>query len=386
MRRICVVTGTRAEYGLLNPLLQLLDGAPDVDLSIVASGAHLSEAHGMTVREIEADGFTIAAQVDLELGDDSALAIAASMGLGVKRFAEAFDVLSPELIVLLGDRYEMLAAAEAALVLRLPVAHIHGGERTEGTIDESIRHAITKMSHLHFTTTDEFSRRVIQLGEQPDRVFSVGAPCLDTIATLKPMVREELERSLDGFSLKPPFLLVTYHPVTLAADGQEAAVANILEALDAFPEAQVLFTGVNADTDASVIAKRIDAFVKDRPDRTKLVASLGHHRYLSAMAIADGVVGNSSSGILEAPAMGVPTVNIGERQQGRPRAASVIDCSESASDIKAAIDQALNSEMQNLAAKRQTPFGGPGAARKIFDIITEHPLDKLLMKRFHDLD
>jgi len=290
--KICIVTGTRAEYGLMRPLMQLLRDAPETELQIIATGMHLEEAFGMTVSEIENDGFDVSARVPIELNDDSATGIARSMGLATERIARAYADLKPDLLVMLGDRFEILAAAQVAMVSRIPIAHIHGGERTEGLIDEAIRHAVTKMAHLHFVTTEEFNHRVVQLGEAPDSVFTVGAPALDTIATLKPMSSSAISASLDGFALNSPLLMVTYHPVTLSLSGQETATRALLDSLTATPEARVLFTGVNADTEGGDIAALIHAWGNEPQDRARWVTSLGHERYLSTLAIADAVVGS----------------------------------------------------------------------------------------------
>ena len=384
MRKICVVTGTRAEYGLLYWLLRELQQSPDVELQLAVTGTHLSHEHGYTVQQIEQDGFEIADRVDMQLTSDSAVAISHSMGLAISGFGELFERLAPDLLVVLGDRYEILAAAQAAMLTRIPIAHIHGGETTEGAIDEAIRHALSKMSHLHFVAAEPYRQRVIQMGEQPQRVFTVGAPVLDNLAHLEWLSLDELEQALE-FKLGHSFFVVTYHPVTLASQGPEEAVDALLQALDAFPEAQLLFTGVNADPGHRVVAARIAAYVADNPMRAFAVDSLGQQRYLSALLHADLVIGNSSSGILEAPSMRLPTVNIGPRQRGRLRAPSVIDCAEETSAIVAAIEKALSEPFLELAHKGESPFGMPGAAKRIAGIISSYPLEGILFKQFHDI-
>ncbi|CAA7613607.1 GDP/UDP-N,N'-diacetylbacillosamine 2-epimerase (hydrolyzing) [Candidatus Terasakiella magnetica] len=382
-RRICVVTGTRAEYGHLKWLMHDLAEDLEVELQIIVTGTHLSPAHGMTVREIEADGLHPAARVDMLLVGDSQIAVAKSMGLGVIGFADAFERLAPQIVVVLGDRYEALAAVQAAMILRIPIAHIHGGEATEGAIDEAIRHSITKMAHLHFAAAEPYARRIVQLGEQPDRVFNFGAPGLDHIARTPFLNRKELERSLD-LALGSPLLLLTYHPVTLMDEDQSLAVTELVRALDSQPQATVIVTGVNADSGNAAISRVFAAYAKANSARVRVVESLGYRRYLSLMRLADVVVGNSSSGILEAPALGVPTVNIGERQQGRLRAESILDCAAAAPAITAAIAQALSPVYRDKTRRVQSPYGQGEASRRIAQVLKTHPLDGILIKRFND--
>lgn len=384
-RRICVITGTRADYGLLYWLIHELHHDPRADLQLVATGMHLSPEFGETYRVIEGDGFPLAAKVEMLLSGDSPVAIAKSMGMATIGFADALDRLRPDIVVVLGDRFEILAAAQAAMVARIPLAHLHGGEATEGLIDEAIRHSLTKMAHLHFTAAEPYSRRVMQLGEQPDRVFTVGAPGLDNIRRLTLLDRAALADSL-GIALGRPLFAVTYHPVTLSHQDPAEPMAEMLRALDAFPDASIILTKGNADTQGRIINRLIDDFVAARPDRALAATSLGQVRYLSLLQHADCVVGNSSSGILEAPSSGTPTVNIGDRQRGRLRAPSVIDCGEDAASVTAAIRQALAPEMQAVAARRESPFGTGEAATRIRDVLLSTPLDGILMKRFHDLE
>lgn len=381
-RRIAVFTSTRAEYGLLRPLMHEIAQRPALALQTIASGTHLSPTHGLTYRDIERDGFVIDARVDMQLGADTPVATARASALALAGTAEALDRLQPDLLVLLGDRYELLAAAQAAMLARIPVAHIHGGETTEGLIDEAIRHAVTKLSHLHFAAAEPYARRILQMGESSERLWIVGALALDNIAGLAPASREELEQDL-GIRLTSPTFLVTFHPETLSADSGRAAMDALLAALDRFA-GSVVITGTNADPGAGAIRNALNAFAEQRPGRTALVETLGARRYLSLMGLADAVIGNSSSGLIEAPAMGRPTVDIGERQQGRLRAPSVVHCAATADEICSAIRQALSPEHRAVAARRTTPYGTPGAARRIADVLETQALDGILVKRFQD--
>lgn len=383
VRKICVVTGTRAEYGLLYWLMRELADDPRAELQVVATGMHLLPEFGNTYRVIEADGFAIDARVEMLLSSDTPVGVAKSMGLGTIGFADAFDRLKPELVVVLGDRFEVLAAAQAAMVARIPLAHIAGGEATEGLIDEAVRHAVTKMAHLHFVAAEPYHRRVIQLGEQPDRVFNVGATCLDNIERLALLDREAVEKEL-GLALQSPIFLVTYHPVTLAAE-PVCALRGLLAALDAFPQARVVMTKSNADTGGHEINRIVEDYASRNRGRAILTTSLGQRLYLSVMRHANVVVGNSSSGLLEAPPMGVPSVNIGERQRGRLRAPSVIDCPEQPAAIIGALRRALTPEFRERANRRKTPFGRGGAAKTMREILLTFPLDGILVKTFHDL-
>ena len=385
-RKICVVTGTRAEYGLLYWLMKEIASDPALELQIIVTGMHLSPEFGLTFREIEQDGFTIDARVEMLLSSDSPVGIAKSIGLGVIGFADAVDRLKPEIMVLLGDRFEVLAAAQAAMVARVPIAHVHGGEATEGVIDEAIRHAVTKMSHLHFTAAEEYRNRVIQLGESPDRVFNVGALGLDGLRRPDLMNREELQAAL-GFPLSPgPILLCTFHPVTLSDSDATAAMSALFEALDQFENSRVVFTKGNADTGGRVINQMIDEYVARNSRRTTAFTSLGQLRYLSLLQVADVVVGNSSSAIVEAPTAGTASVNIGDRQRGRLRAPSVIDCEENAEAIAQAIRDALSPGFQKTAGQKKSPFGEAGASLRIKNVLKATRLDGILFKSFHNLN
>lgn len=383
-RRVMVVTGSRAEYGLLHRLLLEIDGSPLLELQLVVTGSHLSERHGRTVSEIERDGLPIAAAVDMALLGDRPADLTRSMGKALIGFADVLARLQPDIMVVLGDRYEVLAAAEAAMLARIPIAHIHGGEASEGQIDEAIRHALTKMAHYHFVAADAYGARVIQMGEQPDRVFNVGAPGLDAIVEGDGMSFDAAMASV-GFTPTKPLFLITYHPVTLRSGAADDARA-LLNALDDFLDASIIFTGTNADTDGDEIAYLIDAYVERHAPRAMQISSFGRERYVSVLKGADVVIGNSSSGIIEAPAVGTPTVNIGVRQKGRLRAPSVIDCDVDEASIKAAIVRALSPEVQENARSCDTPYGRGGASEKIARLLETLPLDNVLMKQFHTLE
>jgi len=383
-RKICVVTGTRAEYGLLYWLMKEIQSDPDLTLQIVVTGMHLTPEFGLTYRQIEEDGFLIDERVEMLLSSDTPVGITKSIGLGVIGFADALDRLKPNILVVLGDRYEIFAAAQAAMTARIPIAHIHGGETTEGAIDEAMRHAITKMSHLHFTAAEPYRQRVIQLGESPERVFNCGTPGLDNIEKLSLLDKPALEKALD-FSLGECFFLVTYHPVTLAGDGLEGAVDELFHALDRFPEAKLLFTGANADAAGRIINQKIGEYVAARPLRARFFNSLGQRLYLSALSVTDVVVGNSSSGLLEAPALKKPAVNLGDRQKGRLRADSVIDCEENEAEIIQAIQRGLSQEFKGRLEGMRPPYGGSGVSARIKERLKGETLEGILMKRFHDI-
>ena len=382
MRRIAVFTASRAEFGLLTPLLEELRRSPTVDLRLIVSGTHLSPEFGFTRQLIQADGFRVDAEVEMLLSSDSPVGAAKSAALALMGVAECLDRLGPDLLVVLGDRYEVLAAAEAALLATVPVAHIGGGEVTEGAVDESIRHAVTKLAQLHFVATDGFARRVRQLGEDPSRVFRVGALGVDNVRRLDLLDRGALEADL-GYSLGRPLLLVTQHPVTAHPDLVETETAGLLSALDAFPHATVLFTRSNADVAARQVDSAVRAFAAGRP-RARLVGTLGRCRYLSTMAAADVVVGNSSSGLIEAPAVGTPTVDIGDRQRGRPRAGSVLHCEANPAEIVRTIELALSSTAQAIAARRESPYGDGRAAERICRVLTALSPGSLPAKSFVD--
>jgi UDP-hydrolysing UDP-N-acetyl-D-glucosamine 2-epimerase len=384
-RKVCVVTGSRAEYGLLQGLMREIVAASELELQVAVTGMHLSRCHGMTVREIEADGFAIDAKVDIGLGDDSGAGVAAAVGRGVIGFADAFRRLQPDILVVLGDRFEILAVVEAALISRIPIGHIHGGEVTEGAIDDAIRHAITKMSHLHFVAAEPYRRRVIQMGESPDRVFNVGALGVDNVLRMQPLDRVAFERAI-GWDLGSHTLLVTCHPETLARVGApDAGITALLLALDAISDARLLFTSPNADPGSAEIIAAIEGYVAAHPERAVLRRSLGHELYRSALAHVSAMIGNSSSGIIEAPAAGLPAVNIGDRQKGRLRSASVIDCVNETEAIAVAIRRALTPAFRDLAKSSPPAYGSGDTARRVCATLAAVPLEGLSRKVFHDL-
>lgn len=352
-----------------------------LELQVVATGTHLSPEFGRTITNIESDGFVLAEQVEMLLSSDTSVGIAKSIGLGIIGFADAFRRLMPDIVVVLGDRFEVFAAAQAALVARIPLAHLHGGETTEGAIDEAFRHCITKMAHLHFTATEEYRKRVIQLGENPERVFNFGAMAIDGIKKYKLLSRPDLEQTL-GFTFAPQNLLVTFHPVTLEADTAGQQFGELLAALEDFTEPRLIFTMPNADTGGRVIRRMIEEFVMKHPERAVSYESLGQLRYFSVMAQVDGVVGNSSSGLIEAPFFHIGTVNIGDRQAGRVKSASVIDCEPTRQSIISAFQCLYSNEFQALLPRVVNPYGDELVAHKIMKTLAEYPLDRILKKRF----
>lgn len=383
-RNIGIVTGTRAEYGLLYWLMWEVHNDPHLELQVIVTGAHLSPEFGRTYRFIENDGFPISAKIEMLLSSDTPTSITKSMGLGLIGFADTLERLKPDILVVFGDRYEMLVAAQAAMVAQIPIAHIHGGETTEGAIDEAIRHALTKMAHLHFVAADPYRHRVIQLGETPERVFNFGAPGLDHIQRLPLLDRPALEQELD-FKLGALNFLVTYHPVTLGQQRSQDAIHNCLNALDQFPESHIIFTQNNADAEGRIIGQMVEKYVAKHPKRMRFYSSLGQLKYLSTMQQVDVVVGNSSSGLIEAPTMKKPTVNIGPRQKGRLRAASVIDCHDSCGAIVQAMQKALSAEFQSTLSQVVSPYGMGNASHAIKTVLKDHPLEQLLYKKFYNL-
>jgi GDP/UDP-N,N'-diacetylbacillosamine 2-epimerase (hydrolysing) len=383
-RNICVYTSSRAEYGLLRGILQEIKSEPSFHLQLLVSGMHLSPEFGMTIQEIRADGFEPDETIEILLSSDTPTAICKSMGLAMIGYGEALLRLKTDMVVVLGDRFETFCMAAAAQVCRVPLAHIHGGETTEGAIDEAFRHSITKMSHLHFASCEAYRQRIIQLGEDPDRVFNVGAPGVENIRRMSLMGRIELAESI-RFNLEKTYFLVTFHPVTLEKTTSEGQFQSLLDALDAFPEFNVIFTKVNADTDGRVINRLIDNYTEKRPERCFAATSLGVHRYLSAMKYATAVIGNSSSGIVEAPSFKIFTVNIGDRQKGRISAGSVIDCEPAAAAIRAAIHEGISPEFQRKLKDIQNPYEKDGTAHHILSAITTVESAVLLKKRFYNI-
>lgn len=386
MKRIGIMTGTRAEYGLLKPLMQEINKDNDLELYLIVSGMHLSPEFGMTYKEIEEDGFQINAKVEMLLSSDSPVGISKSIGLGIIGFADEFQRADLDMLILLGDRYEALSAAICAMVMRIPIAHLHGGELTEGAIDEGIRHSITKMSYLHFTSTEEYRRRVIQLGENPERVFCVGAIGVENIKKINLMTKEELERSIH-FEIDENTVIVTYHPVTLENNTVEEQFLNLLEVLDRNPKIRMIFTKANADTNGRIVNELIDKYAVQNSERACAIMSLGQKRYLSALKYCRIVIGNSSSGIIEAPSFGKPIINIGDRQKGRICADSVINCGYTQQEIQRAMETALTEEFENKARNCRNPYEKENTAANIISVIKDYLLnDKIKLKKgFYDI-
>ena len=381
-RKICIVTGTRAEYGLLKWLMFGIKNDPDLQLQIIVTGMHLSPEFGLTFHEIENDGFSINQKIEMLLSSDSGVGIAKSMGLGMIGFADAFHQLQPDIVVLLGDRFEMLSAASTALALRIPLAHIHGGEATEGLIDEAIRHSITKMAHLHFVAAQEYRDRVIQLGESPDRVFLAGALGVDGIMRTDLMGRQELEDVLK-FKFRPKNLLITFHPVTLEAGTSKGQVLELLSALAELKDTGLIFTLPNADADGRVIIDTIQEFIASNENACGF-SSLGHTKYLSCVSLVDGVVGNSSSGLIEVPSFKKGTINIGDRQRGRLQSASVINCEPNKADISRALNKLYDENFLITLKDVVNVYGGGNASEVILSALKSVSIENILKKRFND--
>jgi GDP/UDP-N,N'-diacetylbacillosamine 2-epimerase (hydrolysing) len=382
-KKVCIVTGTRAEYGLLYWLMRGVQVDETFELQICVTGMHLSPEFGLTYKNVEADGFKIDKKIELLLSSDTAVGISHSIALGVSGFAIAFEELKPDLVVILGDRFEMLSVAIAATIGKIPIAHCHGGESTEGVIDEPIRHAITKMSHLHFTSTEKYKQRVIQLGEQPHHVFNVGALGIENINRLKLLDRSEFEKSI-GFSLSKKTLLVTFHPVTLEHATAGNQFQALLNAIDELEETTIIFTKPNADTDGRIIIKLIDEYVSEHSHARSFV-SLGQLLYLSALQFADIVVGNSSSGLIEAPSFKKATINIGDRQRGRIFAESVISCEPTQDSIRDALCKAMSNDFQTMLKSVVNPYGNENSSTKIIEVLKATNPKLLLKKVFHDV-
>lgn len=383
-RKICVVTGTRAEFGLLTPLMNLIKADQDLQLQVVATGMHLSPEFDLTYKEIEKE-FEIDKKIEMLLSSDTPVGISKSMGLAQISFAEVYQDLKPDMIVLLGDRYEIFSAASAAMISRLPIAHLHGGETTEGAFDEAIRHSITKMSHLHFTATNEYRNRVIQLGEQPERVFNVGGMGIESIKRLPLLTKEEFEKSID-FKLAEKNILVTFHPVTLEKATAKEQFQSLLYAIDKLENTHIIFTKANSDTDGRVINSMIDDYVAKHINKSVGFTSLGQLRYLSALQYVDAVVGNSSSGLAEAPSFKIGTINIGDRQKGRIKADSVIDCSPSASDISEAFGKLYSHDFAKILSAVKNPYGDGFASEKIIECIKNSTAKEILKKPFYNIE
>ncbi|TGL45986.1 UDP-N-acetylglucosamine 2-epimerase [Leptospira perdikensis] len=386
MTKICVITGTRAEYGLLKGLMKLLQSSSSFNLQVIATGMHLSPEFGLTYKEIEKDGFNIDRKIEILLSSDSPTSISKSMGLAMISISEALEQLKPDLLILLGDRFEIFACASCAMIARIPIAHLHGGERTEGLIDEAIRHSVTKMSLLHFVATEEYRKRVVQLGEDEERVFNCGGLGVDLIKNINLMKKDELEKSLN-FQFKNKNLLVTFHPVTLENNTSEFQFKEICKVLSNYVSKGngVIFTKANSDTDGRIINKIIDEFVSNNGNCVAF-ESLGALRYLSVLQYIDGVLGNSSSGLLEVPSFQKGTINVGERQKGRVMAESVIQCESDEISISKAVETLYSVEFQNKLKQVTSPYGNGGASAEIFKILQGIDFQKISVKKpFRDL-
>lgn len=387
-RKICFFTGTRAEFGLMSSFMHRVDESDDCQLQIIATNMHLSPEYGLTYKEIEAEGFTIDKKVEMLLSSDTANGTVKSMGLATIGFADALEDLKPDLCVILGDRYEMLAAAQSALIYKIPVVHLGGGDITEGAYDDAIRHSITKMSHIHFTSTEECRNRIIQMGENPENVYCVGGGVSSkNISKNDHLSKEELEKSLD-FELGDKFLLITFHPVTMEGDSTEQQCADMLKALEEVNEEyKLLFTLPNSDTGGRVIISMINEFVKDNRQRRYSIPSLGRKRYFAALKYATAVIGNSSSGLIEVPSFHIPTLNIGNRQRGRAHGESVLDVAANYESIKNGLKEILSTEFVERAKNAKNPYENEkeSGLDKKMDVITHISLETLIPKKFFNI-
>ena len=383
-RRICIATGTRADWGLLSPIAQALNKRDDVDLKIIATNMHLSEEYGSTWKEIENDGLKIDWRVKMKSDADSRKDTVLAMSECMAGMAEALAALRPDLLVILGDRYEMLATASAALILRIPIAHIAGGAISQGAYDESIRHAITKMSHIHLTETERYRKRVIQLGENPEHVIYTGAIGVYNIMHTQYISREQLERELN-LTLSDRLILATFHPATLDEMPPQQQCKNLLAALDRHPDYQTIFTYPNNDSEGRIIIQLIESYRRRHPERVAVFPSLGMRRYLSMLHCATAVVGNSSSGIVEVPSIGIPTLDIGIRQMGRTAAPSVLHCGVSEEEIADGLETVLSSSFRLIAKSAENPYYLPDTLEKMVDAIVNTPLDNIIIKPFYDV-
>lgn len=385
-RKICVVTGSRAEYGLLYWLLKEIEVDKKLDLQLIVTGMHLSHEFGLTYKEIEKD-FKVKKKINIKLSSDTCKGISRSMSIAQSSFSKAYNQLKPDVLVILGDRYEIFSAATSAMITRIPIAHIHGGEATEGLIDEAIRHCLTKMSHIHFTATKEYSRRVIQLGEQPKRVFNVGGMGIENIKRLKLLNKKKFEKSIN-FKLGRKNILVTFHPVTLDRNTSKIHFQELLSAIDELKDTNIIFTKANSDTDGKIINKMIDNYTKRNSEKSFSTTSFGQLKYLSALQYMDFIIGNSSSGLLEAPSFRIGTINIGDRQKGRVKARSIIDCLPNKKSISKAIKMVYSKKFKNSIKKIQNPYSNNNceyASKKIVEVLKSIQLDDILKKNFFDI-
>ncbi|WP_419869053.1 UDP-N-acetylglucosamine 2-epimerase [Chryseobacterium sp. CT-SW4] len=383
MMKVCIATGTRAEYGLLKPLMEKMVSDPFFDLKILVTGAHLSPEFGLTYQQIERDGFTIDEKVEMLLSADTSESIVKSMGVAMIGFADALKRLNPDLLILLGDRYEMLSLASSALIFKIPIAHIHGGEITTGAYDDAIRHAITKMAHYHFASTEEYRNRIIQLGESPANVYNVGAIGLDNIVNLNLLTKAQLESELD-IKFKKYNYQITFHPATLDNTPAEQQFNILLDALDEQEDSFFIFTKANADTNGRIINSLIDQYVAQNPQKSKAFSSLGSLRFLSVLQHSHAIVGNSSSGIIEAPSLKIPTINIGHRQSGRTQADTVINVEVNKEEIVKAFEKVKDQKFISTLDQVKNPYGVGNTAEKIIKVLKEIKPD--FVKNFYDLN
>lgn len=385
-RKICVFTGTRADYGHLYWIIKHINDDPDLALQLLVSGSHLETEFGETWTSIVEDGFIIDEKVKIIQSGDNAHSVANSMGVGINKITEALGRLNPQVIIILGDRYEALAAALGATLLNIPIAHIHGGELTDGAMDNAFRHAITKLAHIHFAATEQYRQRIIQMGEQSNLVFDVGAPGLDHLNTLESIDRNTFESKIN-FKLAKSNFLVTFHPVTLGKKSDNIkSLSNLMKALDRFPEANILITKSNVDSEGRKINSTLESYAKSQPNRVSIHASLGQRLFYAALNIMDVIIGNSSSGIIEAPVVGIPTVNIGTRQLSRMQAPSIINCDDSVEEITNAIQQSLSTEFKMITNLRKSPYGVGNASKKIVETLKSISIEGLLLKKFNDYE
>jgi len=383
-RKICVVTGTRAEYGLLYWTMKRIQDEPNAELQVIATGMHLSPEFGNTYKTIENDGFTIHRKIECLLSSDTGVGISKSIGLGIISFSEAYTQLKPDIVLVLGDRFEIMGAVTAAMICRIPIAHCHGGEATEGLIDESIRHSITKMSQIHFACTEEYRNRIIQLGELPSNVYNVGGLGIENINKLNLLDRDGFEKSIDC-KLKTSNYLVTFHPVTLDKYSAETQFSALINSLDKLDDSLIIFTKPNADNDGRIIIELIEEYVSKNKHKAVAFTSLGQLRYLSAIPFMTAVVGNSSSGLLEVPSFRIPTVNIGDRQRGRIKSDSVINCDPTEISIKKALDIAKSKEFRDDIKDKISPYGEINSSEIIIEKLMNISLDDILKKKFYNL-
>lgn len=383
MRKICVVTSTRAEYGLLYWLLKEIEADSELKLQLIVTGMHLSPEFGLTYKEIEKE-FKIDKKIEILSSSHTSLDICAEMSRVYEKFAPALAELKPDILVLLGDRYEIFGVAGVASIMQIPIAHIHGGETTQGAFDEAFRHSITKMSHIHFAATNEYANRIIQLGEDPSRVFNVGGPGIENIKKLNLLNKDEFEKSIN-FKLAKKNILITFHPATLENSSAREQFNELLNALDELEETNLIFTKANSDTDGDVINKMIDEYVSENSQKAVAFASLGQLRYLSAIKFVDIVLGNSSSGLLEVPSFKKATINIGDRQKGRIKATSVIDVSPVKEEILSAIKRAYSKEFEYILKDTINPYDGGYPSKKMVKVLKETKLDGILKKKFYDI-